>query len=107
MNDCRSTANLYKSRQKDFIEWCRATYRHQRFPELVTEEKLLAFLEFNKGRTSKKNPNKVVGIQTYLSYVSAVVDLYNTQVIMFSFCLLLLISKKGFKLMDLIRKMTE
>jgi hypothetical protein len=55
-------------------------YPHAPYPELVTKEKLLAFLETNKGRTAKNNPDHVVGIQTYLAYVNAVVDLYQTQV---------------------------
>ena len=59
-------------------------YPHSPFPEQVTKEKCLAFLEANKGRNAKNNPNKVVGIQTYLSYVNAIVDLYNTEVLFYA-----------------------
>ena len=58
-------------------------YPHSPFPELVTKEKCLAFLEANKGRVAKNHPGKIVGIQTYLAYVNAIMDLYNAQVFNF------------------------
>jgi hypothetical protein len=61
--------------------WCRAMYPHSSFPELVTPEKLLAFLEAQKGRPSKKNPEETIGLPTYYQYVTSVKDLYTTQVI--------------------------
>jgi hypothetical protein len=72
---------LYSSRQREFVVWCQEHYAFTSFPELVTPEKLLAFLEYNNGRASKKDPAKVIGLSSYLAYVSAVVDLYQTQVI--------------------------
>ena len=55
-------------------------FGHSPFPELVTPQKLLAFLESNRGRASKKDASKTITLPTYLQYVSAIVDLYQTQV---------------------------
>ena len=55
-------------------------YSYALYSELVRKEKILAFLEANKGGTSKNNEQHIVGIQTYLAYVNAIVDLYQTQV---------------------------
>jgi hypothetical protein len=55
-------------------------YSHSPYPELVTGEKLLAFLEHNKGREAKNKPGHVIGIETYLVYVNSIVDLYTSQV---------------------------
>ena len=42
-------------------------YSHSPNPDLVTGEKLLAFLEHNKGREVKNKPGHVIGIETFYS----------------------------------------
>jgi hypothetical protein len=82
-----NTTKTYRGACKEFIEWCSSS---NQWPDvskcMVTEEKLLLFLESQVvGRESKRKrssaagSNQVVGIQTVKNYVNAIGKLWAYQ----------------------------
>jgi hypothetical protein len=79
-----NTTKTYGQKQKEFIAWCREhnLYSTHPFPELVSADKLLLFLESQDNRFSRRagESTRTIGIKTYDKIVSSIIDLWKQQV---------------------------
>jgi hypothetical protein len=74
----------YKGVQKEFSDWCKERYENQLSCLIVTEAKLLLFLQQRVvGRQSRKrrrgSDSHIIGVKSILNAVSAIVDLWKQQ----------------------------
>src|SRR5690242_8951374 len=81
----KGTANAYRGAQREFGRWCEERYQGDLDALIVTESKLLLFLQSRVvGRQTKKRRHdgegvQSIGIKSVLNVVSAVVDLWKRQ----------------------------
>ena len=76
-----TTSTHYNVYVTQWTTWCNnhELFRGQPVPALVTPQKVLVWLNDNKDRPSRTNPDRVIGVQSYYSMVNAMVDLWKQQ----------------------------
>ena len=87
-NRPENTTRTYTQYQTEFMNWCRehALLRLNPIPHLVSADTLLLYLQSQDGRLSRRagDQEREVGSKTYSGMVSAIIDLWKSQVIYFS-----------------------